>query len=51
MYIYANLSKFYILSLGFPDLFDKLAQTQVVINWLDTNAPGVYQWRFRLPRF
>ena len=32
-------------------LFDKLAQTQVVINWRDTVAPSVHQWRFRLPRF
>ena len=32
-------------------LFDKLAQTQVVINWRDTAAPSEHQWRFRLPRF
>ena len=32
-------------------LFDKLAQTQVVINWRDTAAQSVHQWRFRLPRF
>ena len=32
-------------------LFDKLAQTQVFINWRDTAAPSVHQWRFCLPRF
>ena len=32
-------------------LFDKLAQTQIVINWQDTPAPSVHQWRFRLSRF
>ena len=32
-------------------LFDKLAHTQVVINWQVTVAPSVHQWRFCLPFF
>ena len=36
---------------GLVSLVDKLAQTQVVINWQDTVATNVHQWRFGSPRF